>query len=123
MPKKSKAVQPKSATNTGLPDNLKTGVEALSGYSMDDVKVHYESPQPAQLNAHAYAQGSDIHIAPGQEKHLPHEAWHVVQQKKGRVKPTMQLKGAVPVNDDIQLEDEADQMGKKAIQLKSKRSK
>ena len=37
---------------------------------MDHVKVHYNSSQPAQLNALAYAQGSDIHIGPGQEKHL-----------------------------------------------------
>jgi len=101
---------------TGLPDDLKTGVEDLSGYSMDDVKVHYNSSQPAQLNAHAYAQGSDIHIGPGQEKHLPHEAWHVVQQKQGRVKPTKQMKGKVNVNDDEGLEREADQMGAKAIQ-------
>ena len=69
---------------TGLPDQLKSGIENLSGYSMDDVKVHYNSGAPAQLNAHAYAQGTNIHIAPGQEKHLPHEAWHVVQQKQGR---------------------------------------
>ena len=67
---------------------------------MDDVKVHYNSSKPAQLQAHAYAQGTDIHLAPGQEKHLPHEAWHVVQQKQGRVRPTMQMKGGVGVNDD-----------------------
>lgn len=100
--------------NTGLPDNLKSGIENLSGYSMDDVKVHYNSSQPAQLNAHAYAQGTNIHIAPGQEKHLAHEAWHVVQQKQGRVKPTMQMKGKVNINDDKGLENEADVMGKKA---------
>ena len=99
---------------TGLPDNLKTGVENLSGHSMDDVKVHYNSPKPAQLKAHAYAQGTDIHVASGQEKHLPHEAWHVVQQKQGRVKPTMQMKGKVNVNDDSGLEKEADVMGAKA---------
>ena len=58
---------------------------------MDYIKVHYNSPHPAILQAHAYAQGSDIHVAPGQEKHLPHEGWHVVQQKQGRVKPTRQL--------------------------------
>jgi len=51
---------------TGLPDNLKAGVESLSGLSMEDVKVHYNSAEPAQLNALAYAQGSDIHVAPGQ---------------------------------------------------------
>lgn len=101
--------------NTGLPDNLKSGIENLSGMSMDNVKVHYNSSQPAQLNALAYAQGSDIHVAPGQEQHLPHEAWHVVQQAQGRVKPTMQMKEGVPVNDDRSLEHEADVMGAKAL--------
>ncbi len=107
----------KKENKTGLPDDLKTGVENLSGLAMDDVKVHYNSPKPAQLQAHAYAQGTDIHLAPGQEKHLPHEAWHVVQQKQGRVKPTTQLKGKVNVNDDPKLEKEADVMGGKAKRL------
>ena len=109
----------KKENNTGLPDNLKTGIENLSGYSMDDVKVHYNSEKPAQLNAHAYAQGTDIHLASRQEKHLPHEAWHVVQQKQGREKPTMQRKGKVKVNDDKRLEKEADVMGGKALQMRS----
>ncbi len=102
---------------TGLPDNLKSGVENLSGHSLDDVKVHYNSSQPASLQAHAYAQGTDIHVAPGQEKHLPHEAWHVVQQKQGRVKPTKQLKGTTNINDDTGLEKEADVMGARALSL------
>jgi len=109
------------ANKTGLPDNLKSGIENLSGYAMDDVKVHYNSSKPAQLQAHAYAQGTNIHVGPGQEKHLPHEAWHVVQQKQGRVKPTMQLKGKVNVNDDTGLEREADVMGNKALQMKCKK--
>jgi len=104
--------------NTGLPTTLKDGIENLSGYTMDDVKVHYNSNKPAQLNAHAYAQGTDIHVGSGQEKHLPHEAWHVVQQKQGRVKPTMQLKGKVAINDDTSLEKEADLMGAKAQNTK-----
>lgn len=107
----------RKANNTGLPDQLKSGIENLSGHSMDDVKVHYNSDKPAQLQAHAYAQGTDIHIASGQEKYLPHEAWHVVQQKQGRVKPTLQMKGKVNVNDDKGLEKEADVMGAKAITL------
>lgn len=105
----------KKKNDTGLPDNLKSGIENLSGMSMDDVKVHRNSDKPAQLNAHAYAQGSDIHLASGQEKHLPHEAWHVVQQKQGRVKPTMQMKGKVNINDDAGLEKEADLMGVKSM--------
>jgi len=107
----------KKENNTGLPDKLKAGIENLSGYSMDDVRVHYNSDKPTQLQAHAYAQGTDIHIGSGQEKHLPHEAWHVVQQKQGRVKPTMQMKGKVNVNDDTSLEKEADVMGAKAMMM------
>lgn len=102
--------------NTGLPDQLKSGIEQLSGLSADDVKVHYNSDRPAQLQALAYAQGTDIHIAPGQEKHLPHEAWHVVQQKQGRVQPTLQMKESIPVNNDKSLEEEADKMGAQALQ-------
>lgn len=101
--------------NTGLPDHLKSGIESLSGMNMDHVKVHCNSTQPAQLHAHAYAQGSEIHVAPGQEKHVPHEAWHVVQQAQGRVKPTMQMKAGVAVNDDVGLETEADVMGARAL--------
>lgn len=101
--------------NTGLPDNLKSGIENLSGHSMDDVKVHYNSGKPAALNAHAFAQGTDIHIASGQEKHLPHEAWHIIQQKQGKVKPTLQMKGKINMNDDPVLEKEADMMGAKAL--------
>jgi Domain of unknown function (DUF4157) len=98
----------------GLPDHLKSGIESISGLSMDDVTVHYNSSQPAQLNALAYTQGTDIHVAPGQEQHLPHEAWHVVQQAQGRVQPTMQMKDGVSVNDDQGLEHEADVMGARA---------
>ena len=104
--------------NTGLPDSLKSGIENLSGYSMDDTKVHYNSSKPAQLQAHAYTRGTDIYLRPGQEKHLPHEAWHVVQQKQGRVKPTTKMNDKVNVNDDAGLEKEADVMGYKALQMK-----
>ena len=107
-------LQEKLDNTTGMPDDLKKGVENLSGHDMSDVKVHYNSDKPAQLQAHAYAQGTDIHIAPGQEKHLPHEAWHVAQQKQGRVQPTKQMKSKVNINDDPALEKEADVMGAKA---------
>jgi len=101
--------------NTGMPDNLKTGIESLSGFSMDDVRVHYNSSKPATVQALAYTQGTDIHVAPGQEKHLPHEAWHVAQQMAGRVSPTTNING-MPVNDNAALEYEADVMGEKAVQ-------
>lgn len=104
----------RAGTNrTGLPDQLKQGIESLSGFSLDSVKVHYNSARPAQLMAHAYAQGSQIHLAPGQQSHLAHEAWHLVQQAQGRVAPTTEADG-VAINDDAALEQEADVMGRKA---------
>lgn len=100
-----------------LPDNLKNGIEALSGISMDGVKVHTNLDKPAQLNALAYANGTDIHLAADQKKNLPYEAWHVLQQKQGRVKPTAPLKPNINVSDNNGLEKEADKMGSKAAGL------
>lgn len=100
--------------HTGMPNQLKAGIESLSGIDLSDVRVRRNSDKPAQLNALAYAQGNEIHLGPGQEQHLPHEAWHVVQQAQGRVPATGQLAGA-SVNDDLRLEAEADLMGAAAI--------
>ena len=101
---------------TGLPDKLKAGIENLSGMAIDDVRVHYNSHKPAQLHALAYTQGTNIHVAPGQERYLPHEAWHVVQQKQGRVKPTIESQG-MAINDERQLETEADVKGAQALRM------
>ena len=98
----------RAPNRTGLPDRLKASVEARSGLSLDRVRVHSNSKQPAQLDAHAYARGADIHVAPGQDRYLAHEAWHVVQQAQGRVRPTAQMASGVRINDDPALEAEAD---------------
>jgi hypothetical protein len=104
---------PPRPNRTGLPDRLKAGVEGLSGHSLDDVRVTRHSARPSRIGALAFTQGADIHLGPGQERHLAHEAWHVVQQKQGRVRATMQLKG-VGINDDDALEREAEVMGERA---------
>ena len=59
-------IQPKE-NNTGLPEDLRSGMESISGISRHDVKVHRNSDKPAQLQAHAYAQGTSIHLGPGQQ--------------------------------------------------------
>ncbi|WP_016941234.1 eCIS core domain-containing protein [Dickeya zeae] len=105
-----------SAGQTGLPSSLKSGMEQLSGQSLDHVRVHYNSDKPAHYGAYAYAQGADIHLAPGQSHHLPHELGHVVQQAQGRVRATTQLHGA-GINDDPALEAEATRMGQQAQQM------
>ncbi len=104
----------KKENKTGIPDQLESGIENLSSLLKDNVRVHHHSANPAQLQAQAFAQGAEIHIASGQEKYLPHEAWHVVQQKQGRVHPTVQMNANSPINEDTGLEKEADSMGIKA---------
>lgn len=106
------ALQGKGLNANGLPSAMQAGMEQASGTDLSDVKVHYNSPEPAALQAHAYAQGTDIHLGPGQEQHLGHEAWHTVQQKQGQVQPTTDVAGT-PVNDSPSLEAEADRMGAK----------
>lgn len=112
-----KPAEQEGRASGGLPGALRSGVESLSGMDMSGVQVHYNSSEPQKVGAHAYAQGTDIHLARGQEKHLPHEAWHTVQQAQGRVRPTRQLQGDVRINDDAGLEREADQMGGEAMSL------
>lgn len=97
------------ANATGLPDALKSGIESLSGQAMADVRIHYNSNEPAKVNAAAFSRGNDIYIAPGQEDQLPHEAWHVVQQKQGRVSAEVKAQGS-HANKDPGLENEAKAM-------------
>lgn len=104
---------------TGIPAAMKRGFEHSSGFSFDDVRVHYNSEKPAQLHAHAYTQGNEVYVAPGQEKHLPHELGHVVQQKRGTVRPTEEL-GGVPLNTDKALESGADRIAASVpVQMKT----
>ena len=110
-------VQSNGEYKTGIPVHLRAGLETLSHVDLSDVQVHYNSDKPKGIGALAYTQGNAIHLARGQEKHLPHEGWHAVQQKQGRVKPTLQMKTGVTVNDDAELEAEADIMGNRAASI------
>ncbi|RKI41033.1 DUF4157 domain-containing protein [Corallococcus sp. AB004] len=102
-----------SSPQHGLPDPLRVGLERLSGMDLSDVRVHYGSSEPTRMQAFASTRSNAIHLAPGQEHHLAHEGWHVVQQRQGRVRATAQVQGSA-LNDDPSLEREADVMGAKA---------
>lgn len=104
---------------TGIPDNIKSGIEKLSGISLDDVKVYYNSPEPAKIGAYAYTEGTNVYISPGQEAYLSHELWHVIQQKQGKTKPTQKRHGK-KVDDRISMESEATNQGKRALQQSPK---
>ncbi|OJJ23595.1 hypothetical protein BKI52_04330 [marine bacterium AO1-C] len=105
-----------SISMPGQEAQVKTNVGNITGVDVSDAKVHYNSNKPAQIKAEAYAQGNEVHLAPGKEQHLGHELAHVVQQKQGRVQPTIQGNNGVGINNDPQLEHEADAIGAKAHQ-------
>ncbi len=94
----------------GLPPRLTQAVQRLSGMDLSDVRVHYNSKQPTKVGADAFTRGSDIHVGKGHEKHLAHEAWHVVQQRQGRVRANSSVRGGAGLNTDRRLEREADRM-------------
>lgn len=88
---------------TGIPAPIKQRFEAASGFSLDDVRVHYNSDKPRRIGALAYTQGTQVHIGPGQQRYLTHELGHVVQQKAGFVRANASVHG-MPLNCDPQLE-------------------
>ncbi|MDQ6422316.1 DUF4157 domain-containing protein [Paenibacillus sp. LHD-117] len=105
-----------------MPPAIQAKMESSFGADFSDVRIHAGSPKASAAGALAYAQGSDIHFAPGQynpdnksgQRLLGHELAHVVQQKQGRVSPTAQLASGMPLNDNPALEREADLLGARA---------
>lgn len=108
------ALAPRPAALAGVPKGLAASVERLSGVSLSGVRVHHGSAAPGRIGARAFARGDDVHIGPGQAASLPHELWHVTQQRAGRVSPETRLADGTPLNDAPKLEQEARQMGARA---------
>jgi len=111
---------PTSTPQNGLPGPVQTSLETTFGHDFSNVSIHKSSSKATQVGALAFAQGNDIHFAPGQfnphtssgRQIIGHEFAHVVQQREGRVNPTTQVAG-MPVNDNPSLEKEADVQGAK----------
>lgn len=104
-------MEKKKENRTGIPTQLKERMEKNTGLSFDDVRVHYNSDLPAKLDALAYTKGNQVEIGPGQERHLPHELGHVVQQKLGIVRANAMHSSGVAMNTDAGLERQADEIG------------
>jgi Domain of unknown function (DUF4157) len=111
----------------GLPSELRGQMESSLGANFGDVKINANSNKASEMGALAYAQGNEVHFAPGQfnpetksgQELIGHELAHVVQQREGRVQATGQ-EGGMAVNTDHRLEAEADALGAKAAaQMKS----
>ena len=85
---------------TALPSSLKSRMEGAFDADFGDVKIHVDSGRAVDVGAHAFAQGNELHFAPGQfqpgseegDALIGHELAHVVQQSAGQVS-TPQGKG------------------------------
>jgi len=105
------------STGAPLPQDVRARMEASFGMDLSAVRVH-EGEEAGARGAHAYAQGADLHFAPGRyDPHserglalLGHELAHVAQHAEGRA-PGPQAYGA---GGDPALEAEADAMGERA---------
>lgn len=93
---------------TGIPDDLKAKIEQQSGYSLDLVRVHYNSDEPKKHEANAYIFNNDIYIAPGQEDCLEEELIHYIQQLSGKVTADGKL-GTIKLSSNPQQEKDAQQ--------------
>ncbi len=105
----------RASSTCALPPRIANAMHALSGVPLHGVRVRYGSPEPARVRAQAFTRGNDIHVARGAEHHLAHEAWHVVQQRRGRVPVTAKTVTGHALNDDERLEREADEMARRAL--------
>lgn len=117
-------VFPSSRQNPNLPQDLQANMENSFGQDFSGVGIHRNSQQAQRLNALAYTQGESIHFAPGEfnphsergRNLIGHEFAHVVQQRSGVVQPTAVLGKGLALNDNQGLENEANNLGKKAVQ-------
>ena len=133
--KSSSDVEPEkkgsSGTQTEMPDGVKSKMESSFGVDFSGVNIHQNSDQASNIGALAYAQGNDVHFAPGQfnpkdkkgQELLGHELAHVVQQRQGRVKSGKKQYKGISVNSDPALEKEADVMGAQVAQAKDNGSR
>ncbi|MEQ9623854.1 eCIS core domain-containing protein [Coleofasciculus chthonoplastes] len=121
------SIQQAQGGGQGLSEEVKEPMEQAFGADFSGVKVHNNSNADQlnrSLNARAFTTGPDIFFKQGEynpgsrdgQELLAHELTHVVQQ--GQAKPTVQAEGA-SINDEKKLEQEADVMGAKSLQMQA----
>lgn len=106
--------------NEDLPEDVQFQMESSFSQDLSNVKIHKNSRRAKELNAHAFTEGNDVHIADGKynpttnegKALIGHELTHVIQQKSGRVSPTVQF-NRIGINTEDHLEKEADTIGER----------
>lgn len=125
-PVQAKTTKKKKKKNGALTDVVQQKMENAFGEDFSSVNIKTNSSEAKDMGALAFTQGENVHFAPGQfdtnstkgQELIGHELTHVVQQREGRAQKKKQAKPqneGQQINDDPQLEAEADEMGKRAV--------
>lgn len=90
---------PNPGSGKPLPPDVRSKMERAFGTDLSQVRVHPNSTQASTTGAKAFAQGNEIHFAPGAfqpetrqgKELLAHELAHVVQQQGKSRQPNAPL--------------------------------
>ena len=102
-----------------VPSELAAAFDA----DFSDVRVHTDSAAARDIGARAFAQGAELHFAPGEYRPseaagmelIAHELAHVVQQREGRAAPGVKLPAGGWADVSPALEAEAWQQARRAV--------
>jgi hypothetical protein len=100
-----------------LPPSVRSQMERAFGIDFSAIQIH-EGSEASAMGAQAFTRGTDIYFQPGLydphhqsgQELLGHELAHVAQQTEHHVPSTTEVAGT-SVNDDAQLERQADEHG------------
>ena len=120
MPLPAGRFRASASTGQPLPAAVQSRMQALFGADFSQVRIHVDN-RAATLGAVAFAQGMNLHFAPGRydpaspagQRLLGHELAHVVQQRTGRAQNP--FGGGLALVQDPGLEAEAERMGLRAV--------
>jgi hypothetical protein len=112
---------PPPVGGSALPVQLRRRLETSLNANLGNVRIH-EDRSAVDMEALAYTRGADVYMAPGHfqphsgtgSRLLAHEMVHVIQQRAARV-PAPNYAEGVAVNEDRDLEREADRLGRRAL--------
>lgn len=108
--------------NECLPEDLQENMENSFGQDFTNANIQKNSQEAVDLNARAFTKGDSVHFAPGEfnpnsekgKNLIGDEFAHVTQQRSGVVKPTIVMGKGLILNDEEELEREADIFGEMA---------
>jgi hypothetical protein len=114
-----------NAVGQSLPEDVRIKMEQALSADFSKVRIHTESRAAVAMGARAFTRGTEIYIAPGQydphgasgQELLGHELVHVTQQARGQVSSAHGAAHAL--DDDPQLEHEADTLGAHAARVQT----